>query len=114
MANNYNITGYQGDYIQLNISGKDYSGSNVDLNGYEVRGQVRASYGSTGILLNINPTISNLNPGVININIESPVSKDIPIGDHLYDIERFPVGFPTGNSIKIIKGKFIVLPEVTR
>ena len=114
MASYYNITGYQGDYIQLTLNVQDSSGNAINLAGYSIRGQVRASYGSSGILLDLNPVISNPTSGIININIETPVSEDLPIGDHVYDIERYPAGIPTGNSIKIMRGKFSILPEVTR
>jgi hypothetical protein len=115
MATFYNITGYQGDYIQLTLNLKDSNGAAVDLSGYGVRGQVRASYGSTGVLLDLNPTISgNGSSGIVSINISSYISADIPISDHVYDIERYPSGILTGNSNKLIGGKFIILPEVTR
>jgi len=114
MATFYNITGYQGDYIQLTLNLKDSNGTALNLSGYEVRGQVRASYGSTGVLLDLNPTITNLLSGTMAININSYISADIPISDHVYDIERYPSGILTGNSIKLMRGKFSILPEVTR
>jgi hypothetical protein len=114
MATFYNITGYQGDYIQLTLNLKDSSGIALNLSGYEVRGQVRASYGSTGVLLDLNPTITNVLSGTMAININSYISADIPISDHVYDIERYPSGILTGNSIKLMRGKFSILPEVTR
>jgi hypothetical protein len=115
MATFYNITGYQGDYIQLTLDLKDSNGTAVNLSGYGVRGQVRASYGSTGVLLDLNPTISgNGSSGIVSINIDSYISANIPISDHVYDIERYPSGILTGNSNKLIGGKFIILPEVTR
>jgi len=114
MATFYNITGYQGDYIQLTLNLKDSSGTALNLSGYEVRGQVRASYGSTGVLLDLNPTITNVLSGTMVININSYISADIPISDHVYDIERYPSGILTGNSIKLMRGKFTILPEVTR
>ena len=114
MATFYNITGYQGDYIQLTLNLKDSSGIALNLSGYEVRGQVRASYGSTGVLLDLNPTITNELSGLMAININSYISADIPISDHVYDIERYPSGILTGNSIKLMRGKFSILPEVTR
>jgi hypothetical protein len=114
MATFYNITGYQGDYIQLTLNLKDSSGTALNLSGYEVRGQVRASYGSTGVLLDLNPTITNVLSGTMAININSYISADIPISDHVYDIERYPSGILTGNSIKLMRGKFSILPEVTR
>ena len=114
MATFYNITGYQGDYIQLTLNLKDSNGTALNLSGYEVRGQVRASYGSTGVLLDLNPTITSLLSGTMAININSYISADIPISDHVYDIERYPSGILTGNSIKLMRGKFSILPEVTR
>ena len=114
MATFYNITGYQGDYIQLTLNLKDSNGAALNLSGYGVRGQVRASYGSTGVLLDLNPTITNVPSGTIAININSYISADIPISDHVYDIERYPSGILTGNSIKLMRGKFTILPEVTR
>ena len=114
MATFYNITGYQGDYIQLTLNLKDSNGAALNLSGYQVRGQVRASYGSTGVLLDLNPTITNVLSGTMAININSYISADIPISDHVYDIERYPSGILTGNSIKLMRGKFTILPEVTR
>lgn len=115
MVTFYNISGYQGDHLQLTLNLKDSNGTRVNLDGYDVRGQVRASYGSTGVLLNLNPVISgNAVNGNITIDISSEASKTLSISEHVYDIEKYPVGNPTGNSNKLIGGKFIVLPEVTR
>ena len=114
MATSYNITGYQGDYINLNFNIKDSSGDTMNLSGYQARGQVRTSYGSTGVLLDLNPTITNVLSGIMTVNINSYISADIPISDHVYDIERYPSGILTGNSIKLMRGKFSILPEVTR
>ena len=114
MATFYNITGYQGDNIQLTLNLKDSNGAALNLSGYGVRGQVRASYGSTGVLLDLNPTITSALSGSVSINIDSYISADIPVSDHIYDIERYPSGILTGNSIKLMRGKFSILPEVTR
>jgi hypothetical protein len=114
MATSYNITGYQGDYIQLTLNLKDNNGTALNLSGYGVRGQVRSSYGATGVLLDLNPTITNLLSGIMAINIDSYISADLPVSDHIYDIERYPSGILTGNSIKLMRGKFSILPEVTR
>ena len=114
MATYYNITGYQGDYIQLTLNIRDNNGSAISLSGYQVRGQVRSNYGATGVLLDLNPTITNTTSGTIAININSYISQDIPVSEHIYDIERYPSGILTGNSIKLMRGKFSILPEVTR
>ena len=114
MATYYNITGYQGDYLQLTLNVKDSNGSALNLSGYEVRGQVRTSYGSTGVLLDLNPIVTSNVSGTIAININSYISQDLPVSDHVYDIERYPSGIPAGNTIKLMRGKFTILPEVTR
>jgi hypothetical protein len=109
MATFYNFTGYQGDYIQLTLNVVDSNGTPISFSGYDVRGQVRADYGSSGILLNLNPTVN-----ASSISIDSYVSQDVPVGDFVYDVERFPSGVPTGNSIKLLRGIISILPEVTR
>jgi len=114
MATYYNITGYQGDHLQLTLNVKDSNHSSLNLSGYEIRGQVRTSYGATGILLDLNPIITSNISGTIGININSYISQDLPVSDHIYDIERYPSGIPSGNTIKLMRGKFSILPEVTR
>ena len=115
MLTNYNITGYQGDYLQLTLNAKENNNTPLNLSGYGIRGQVRTNYGATGVLLDLNPTISgDGTSGVILININSSISADLPVSDHIYDIERYVTGVVSGNSIKLIRGKFSILPEVTR
>jgi len=122
MATSYNINLIQGDHLQLTLAVKDTNNNPINLNGYDVRGVVKYSYGYTGnsgILLNLNPVINSGNngdgyiSGLININVPSYNTASIPAGIFVYDIERFPKDIATGNSIKLIRGKFIVSPEVT-
>lgn len=122
MATSYNIETIQGDNIQLSLRVRDTYNVPINLSGYDVRGVVRYAYGYTGdqqILLNLNPFIvsgnngSSYQSGIVNINVDSYTMAGIPVGIFVYDIERFPYGIPTGNSIKLIRGKFVVSPEVT-
>jgi hypothetical protein len=122
MATSYDITTIQGDNLQITLSVKDQYNTPVNLSGYDVRGVVRYAYGFTGIsglIVDLAPVInSGINgslyaSGFININIPSYTMTTIPVGSFVYDIERFPSGIPTGNSIKLLRGKFIVSPEVT-
>lgn len=122
MANSYNINTIQGDNLQITLCVKDQYNTPVNLSGYDVRGVVKYSYGYTGlsgIILNLMPVInSGVNgsyyaSGFIDINIPSYTMTNIPVGSFVYDIERFPAQIPTGNSIKLLRGKFIVSPEVT-
>ena len=122
MATSYNIETIQGDNIQLSLRVRDTYNTPINLSGYDVRGVVRYAYGYTGdqqVLLNLNPFIvsgdngSYYPSGIVNINVDSFTMAAIPVGIFVYDIERFPYGIPTGNSIKLIRGKFVVSPEVT-
>jgi hypothetical protein len=122
MATSYNINTIQGDHLQLSLRVKDSNNNSINLSGYDVRGVVKYAYGYTGdqqILVNLNPTIISGNngsyypSGIVDINVDSYTTASIPVGTFVYDIERFPYGIPTGNSIKLIRGKFIVSPEVT-
>ena len=122
MATSYNIETIQGDNIQLSLRVRNTDNTPINLSGYDVRGVVRYAYGYTGdqqVLLNLNPFIVSGNngsyypSGVVNINVDSFTMAAIPVGIFVYDIERFPYGIPTGNSIKLIRGKFVVSPEVT-
>ena len=122
MATSYNINTIQGDNLQITLSVKDQYDTPVNLSGYDVRGVVKYAYGFTGIsglIVDLAPVInSGINgslyaSGFININIPSYTMTSIPVGSFVYDIERFPEGIPTGNSLKLLRGKFIVSPEVT-
>jgi hypothetical protein len=122
MASSYNISTIQGDNLQITLKIKDQLSNPINLSGYDVRGVVKYAYGYTGdqqILVNLNPTIySGINgsyypSGIININVDSYTMASVPVGTFVYDIERYPYGVPTGNSIKLLRGKFIVSPEVT-
>jgi len=122
MATSYNIETIQGDNIQLSLRVRNTDNTPINLSGYDVRGVVRYAYGYTGneqVLLNLNPFIvsgnngSSYPSGIVNINVDSYTMAAIPVGVFVYDIERFPYGIPTGNSIKLIRGKFVVSPEVT-
>jgi hypothetical protein len=122
MATSYNISTIQGDNLQITLSVKDQYNTPINLSGYDVRGVVKYAYGFTGVsglIVNLAPVInSGINgslyaSGFININIPSYTMTSIPVGSFVYDIERFPSGIPTGNSLKLLRGKFIVSPEVT-
>lgn len=122
MATSYNINTIQGDNLQITLCVKDQYNNPVNLSGYDVRGVVKYAYGYTGlsgIIVDLMPSInsgtngSSYASGLIDINIPSYTMAFVPVGSFVYDIERFPSGIPTGNSIKLLRGKFIVSPEVT-
>jgi hypothetical protein len=122
MASSYNIETIQGDVLSLTLTVKDSYGNNINLSGYDVRGQVRYSYSYSGdsmLLLQFNPSIYSgtygeyFPSGIININVNSYQTQNLPIGSFVYDIERYKASNLTGDAIKLLRGKFIVSPEVT-
>ena len=122
MATSYNIHTIQGDNLQITLAIKNENSTPVNLSGFDVRGVVKYAYGFTGIsglIVDLAPVINSgtngsyYASGLVNINIPSYTMSSVPVGSFVYDIERFPYGIPTGNSIKLIRGKFIVSPEVT-
>jgi len=122
MATSYNIHTIQGDNLQITLAIKNENSTPVNLSGFDVRGVVKYAYGFTGIsglIVDLAPVINSgtngsyYASGLVNINIPSYTMSSVPVGSFVYDIERFPYGVPTGNSIKLIRGKFIVGPEVT-
>jgi hypothetical protein len=131
MATSYNINTIQGDHLQLTLAVKNQNYTPINLSGYDVRGVVKYAYFASppaldesgnyisGYILNLNPVINSgvsgnlYASGLINVDVSSYTMASVPVGTFVYDIERFPYGVPTGNSIKLIRGKFIVSPEVT-
>jgi hypothetical protein len=85
----------------------------VDLTGYTARMQARDKVGGSCIVVNItteNGGISLDDEGNINLLISSDDTKTINAKDYVYDLE-----LDSGSEVyRIIEGKFIVTPEVTK
>lgn len=111
MSSTYNIEAVQGSSLLLNINCSDSNGSYLNLNGYTARGYVRYSYGSTGVLLNLNPQIHpSYISGLITISGNANDMANLKPGIFVYDIEM------SGSSnyvFKALKGYFLCEPEVT-
>lgn len=122
----YNLTVYKGSSIDLRFCLTDCDGNPTNLEGYGVRGVVKHRYGDSSSILNLSPTIvSGRCPGeycgydpdpVISgyIDLEIPASQTatLPVGQMIYDIEKNPLNNPEA-VVKVIKGYFNILPEVT-
>ena len=108
----YNISINQGESYNLDASLVTSSGTSVNLSGYYLRGQARYSYGSTGVLLDLNPTITNATGGAISINLTPTQTASLPSTIAVYDIESYISGESTVN--RVLNGLFSISPEVTR
>lgn len=110
---NYNFNAPQGSTLTRTIVYKSNDVA-VDLTGYSARMQVRRNVSdSTTLLSLVSPTditIDGVN-GKITVNVSATAMSAIPYGTFVYDLEiQSNVGVVT----RLIEGKFIVTPEVTR
>lgn len=107
----YNITINQGENYDLTATLTNSSGTPINISGYSLRGKVRYSYGSTGILADLSPTVINSTGGVINFALTPQETAALPITVAVYDIERFV----SGDSVvsRVLQGTVTITPEVT-
>ncbi len=108
----YNISINQGESYNLDATLVSSSGTSVNLSGYYLRGQARYSYGSTGVLLDLSPTITNATGGAINLTLTPAQTANLPVTIAVYDIESYVSGDGTVN--RVLNGVFSINPEVTR
>lgn len=112
-----NLTIDQGSTFGATVSVKNSDSSAFNLTGYSVRGQVRNKYSSTGILLNLAPVIvtginnAALISGLINIDLTENQTAALPINEALYDMEIYN---GAGTVTRVLQGKFIISPEISR
>jgi len=106
----------KGNYFYKRLTGIDENGSTLNLSGYTISGFVRYSYGSSGILIDLNPTIISGNQGssyvsgLIDIELGRNATTGSPVTKALYSIEIY-----SGvNYSKVVDyGKFTINPEIT-
>lgn len=115
----YNFTVYQGSNVNLRFCLTDCDGNPTNLSGYTVRGTVKHRYGDVSGILDLNPTIVSggsvpdpVISGYIDVDIPASQTTGLPIGEMVYDMEKNPLNNPEA-VVKVIKGYFKVLPEVT-
>ena len=109
----YNITCPQGATFSQQLTWL-IDNDPVDLTYYTARMQVREKY--TSVIANLDLTTENGgitlggNLGTISLLASASVTQALVPKDYLYDLELDSGGEVT----RIIEGKFIVTPEVTR
>ena len=85
----------------------------VDLTGYTARMQARDKYGSSCIVVDITTENGGIlldDEGNIDLLIDSEDTELIIAKDYVYDLE-----LDSGSQVyRVIEGKFIVTPEVTK
>lgn len=107
----YNISLNKGENFDLTATLQNSTGGIMNLSGYSVRGYVRYSYGSSGILIDLAPSVLDSLSGVVAISLSPAQTAALPVTVALYDVERYT----SGNFIvnKILNGSFTINPEAT-
>lgn len=108
----YDISITQGQNYDLIAGVTNASGQAVNISGYNLRGQVRYSYGSTGILLDLAPEVVSAISGIFQISLTPSETAALPTTIAVYDVEKY-----SENNVvvdKVLNGTFTISPEVTR
>lgn len=112
MASRYNLVIDQGSTWEQALLYRDPSGAAIDLTGCTARMQVREFYESEEPLVSIDTddgiTISS--GGRIDLVLTAEQTADIPAGKYVYDLELVNGDVVT----RLLQGRFVVDPEVTR
>jgi len=106
----YDFIAIQNSRFLTNLNLTNADGSYFILSGYSLSGVVRHRYSSSGILLNLNPTVdTSYVSGLVTIDVPA-TGMNIPAGIYPTDIELYT---NASDSIKIIRGNFIVSPDIS-
>jgi hypothetical protein len=92
----------------------DIDGEPVDLTGFTAKMQVREKYTSTTKILDLTTQNGGIllggDEGTIQIEVSATTTSTIIPKNYLYDLELISSSTVT----RLIEGKFMVTPEVTR
>ena len=107
-----NLTCPQGSTFSKSLTYK-LDDDPVDLTGYDARLQVREFFYSPDPVLSLTNTSGitlGASAGTISVLIDAATTASLIPGDYVYDLELVAGGTVT----RLIEGKFVVTPEVTR
>ena len=110
----YNMVCPQGTTFSQNLIWS-IDGDPVDLAGYSAEMHIREKINSNVITVDLNTTNGGIDLGTddgsITVNISATETESIFPKDYVYDIELTSSG---GEVYRLLEGKFIVTPGVTR
>jgi hypothetical protein len=109
MSVTYNLTVKQGSTFRLEGQLKTSSGLPYDLSEFEIRSQYRPDFQSTDSG-SFTASIDDAPEGLWSLELAAADTEDIEAGCYRYDIEIHSGSFVD----RIIEGKMVVTPEVTK
>jgi hypothetical protein len=112
---NYDFSVFNGDRLVVIFVARDENNNRINVSGYTARGKVRSRYSSTGTLFALSPTIHPTSgvSGIVNLTVGADTLSGIPEGKFPYSIELIPAGGAESGVQKLVRGSFIIGPEVT-
>lgn len=106
----YSIVINQGSTFDLEFTLLDDDGNPVDLTGTSVRGQIRKTYSSTTPVATFTLVGTLSSDGRVLLRLSATETANISSGKYVYDVE-----WVNGSTVsRILEGKVIVRPEVTK
>jgi len=111
MAQSTNLTVGQGETFKILVSVSDQTGASIDITDQNFSGSVRETYSSENVSADF--SFEKINPnssGSLYISMAPATTATLTAQDYVYDV------LMTSESVtrRIIEGKFIVRPSVTR
>lgn len=110
----YNMVCPQGSTFNQELT-YSINSINVNLTGYTARMQVREKHTSSSTVLSLTTENGGItlggSAGTISINASSSTTSELKPKEYVYDIELVSTSLIV---TRLIEGKFIVSPEVTR
>ena len=108
MANKYDFDLIKGETFSQRVIIRDENNNYMNLSGYSLTGYGRYSYCSTGILLNLNPTIHAAVSGMLDLTIHYTGTLGIPTTKIPYDLNAY-IGATSEN---LLYGYIYVYPGI--
>ena len=111
-AGKYNIEIHQGvDYTQVVTIKTKADGTPIDFTGATIRGQIRETAASTVVIASFTVVNEDLANGTFVLNIPSATTTTLSFTTAVYDVE---VQYPNGSVDRLLQGRAVFSPEVTR
>lgn len=115
MAEIYELNINQGSNLSLEIALKNSDGTPLNLTGYTARMQLRSSYTSSEVVVELTTENGRLviTPltGVVKLLLNAVTTAALIAKNYVYDLETVS---STGFVTRVLQGEAIVSPEVTR
>ena len=105
----YNITCPQGTTFMRTFTAK-INRALVNLTGYQTRMHVRPTYDGP-LVIEATTALANARTGTVSVMITAAQTSALKAGTYVYDLE---LEAPNGEVIRLIEGRFVITPEVTR